>query len=132
MVVGCLGDVVFEVSAEMVRTLNNFQWSGSASYAAHKRHRGVALLEFTGQDADQISFDIHLSRALGIIPMNEIRKLLDYKRNGTPVSFVLGEHIYGRYRWVITDHQVQAESFDGRGNILSCRISLSLQEYLRE
>ena len=47
-VIGSLGDVIFTVSAELVRTLDNFQWSGSARYGVHQRHAGNALTEFTG------------------------------------------------------------------------------------
>lgn len=35
MVVGCLGDMVFEVSEETIETIDNVTWSGSARYSAH-------------------------------------------------------------------------------------------------
>ena len=37
-IVGCLGDVIFTVSKDVVRTLDNMVWSGSARYAVHERH----------------------------------------------------------------------------------------------
>ena len=33
MVVGCLGEIVFQVSDEIVKTINNMQWSGSVRFA---------------------------------------------------------------------------------------------------
>ena len=35
-VIGCLGDIIFEVSEATVRTLDNMVWSGSARYAVHE------------------------------------------------------------------------------------------------
>ena len=132
MTVGCLGDIVFEVNAETVRTLNNFRWSGSAAYATHKRQGTNALTEFTGTDPDQLSFAMLLNRSLGADPMEEIRKIWQYERSGEAVSLVLGDHVYGKYRWNIKSHQTKAEHFDGRGNLLSATVEVSLQEYLRE
>ena len=74
--IGCLGDIAFTVSASVVRTLDNFQWSGSARYAAHQRHLGRGLLEFTGMDPDKISFDMTLSTQLGASPSREISKIV--------------------------------------------------------
>ena len=64
-VVGCLGDIVFQVSRETVRTIDNVVWSGSARYGVHHKHLGNALTEFTGLDPDKISFTMLLSKGLG-------------------------------------------------------------------
>ena len=73
--IGCLGDIAFTVSSSVVRTLDNFQWSGSARYAAHQRHLGRGLLEFTGMDPDKITFDIQLLVEHGVNPLEEVVKL---------------------------------------------------------
>ena len=59
-IIGCLGDVVFTVSRDVVRTLDNMTWGGSARYATHERHLTNALTEYTGLDPDTITFDILL------------------------------------------------------------------------
>ena len=69
MVVGCLGEIVFQVSDEIVKTINNMQWSGSVRFATHQRHLQNALTEFTGVDPDKMSFDIDLVEELGADPM---------------------------------------------------------------
>lgn len=46
--IGRLGDITFEASEAMIRTLSNMKWSGSAKYATHQRHGGNALTEFVG------------------------------------------------------------------------------------
>jgi len=131
MTVGCLGDIVFSVSSEYVKTLDKFKWSGSASYATHKRQGYHALTEFTGIDADKISFEVTLSKHLGVDVQGEISKLFTYERNGTTLPLVLGDKGYGKYRWVIQKHETNARTFDGRGNLIEAKVSIDLLEYLR-
>lgn len=131
MIVGCLGDVVFQVSENTIKTINNMQWSGSARYATHHRHNGNSLTEFTGLDPDKITFDIYLSAYLGISPMAETNKLWSYIRSGAAVPLVLGNHGYGRYRWTIVSQKIKMQTYDGHGNVTTATVSVTLQEYLR-
>ncbi len=129
--IGCLGDIAFTVSSSVVRTLDNFQWSGSARYAAHQRHLGRGLLEFTGVDPDKISFDMTLSVQLGASPSREISKIAKYESKGRTLPLTIGSKAYGTYRWVITGHSVKAKTFDRRGNLSVVVVSVNLQEYAR-
>ena len=104
--IGCLGDVAFTVSDSVIRTLSNFQWSGSARYATHQRHLGRGLLEFTGTDPDKISFDITLSAQLGVTPAKEIARIAKYVSSGKKLPLTIG-------------------------NLYVAVLSVSLQEYLR-
>ena len=131
MVVGALGDVVFSVSSRYVKTLENFNWSGSARYSNHQLAAGNTVTEYTGCDPESITFDVTLSRYLGVSPMTEIQKITNYRVWGAALPLTLGSHVYGRYRWVIKSQKVKAETFDGHGNIMSATLSLTLQEYLR-
>lgn len=134
-IIGCLGlapnQVFFEVSAETVRTLDNFQWSGSTRYGVHQRHAGNALTEYGGLDPDQISLDVIFSAQLGTNPMEEIWRLWRFLRNGTTLPLTIGTHGYGRYRWTITGMSIKAKFFDRNGEIYHAVVSLKLQEYLR-
>lgn len=129
--IGCLGDIAFTVSSSVVRTLDNFQWSGSARYAAHQRHLGRGLLEFTGVDPDKISFDMTLSVQLGASPVRELSKIAKYESKGRTLPLTIGSKAYGTYRWVITGHSVKAKTFDRRGNLSVVVVSVNLQEYVR-
>lgn len=128
--VGVLGDIVFNVSSEMVETVSNMKWSGSARYTTHQRHNTHALTEFTGLGADKLSFDIYLSVALGIDPMTELVKIWKYERNHTPLSLVLGTHAYGKHKWVIESHSAKVKYFRRNGDLQQVTVSLSLLEYL--
>ncbi len=130
-IIGCLGEVLFEVSRQTIRTLDNMVWSGSARYATHNRHLTNALTEFTGLDPDQISFDVTFSAELGTDPMEEIWRLFRYERSGTTLPLTIGNHAYGRYRWTITSMTTKAQYFDRNGDLYHAVVSLKLQEYLR-
>lgn len=95
MIVGCLGDLIFQVSSDTVLTVSNFVESASTRYAIHQRHNNSACLEYTGMDPDQLTFDIELSEYLGVYPQSAINILWSYIRSGQPVSMVLGRTVYG-------------------------------------
>lgn len=130
--VGCLGDVAFTVSDQVVRTLDNMVWSGSARYAVHQRHMTHALTEFVGLDPDKLAFDVLLSADLGVDPMAELEALWRYERTGEPVPLAVGSHCYGKYRWSLASHTVKTKAFDRAGDLHTVTVSINLQEYLRE
>ena len=130
-IVGCLGDVVFTVSDATVRTLDNMSWSGSVRFAAHERHLGDTITEFTGVDPDKITFDITLLADLGVSPMAEADKIGRIMRSGRAVPLTIGTARYGRYRWNITKYTLKSKAFDRSGNLQMAVLSVSLQEYLR-
>jgi len=131
-VVGCLGQMVFQVSQEVLETIDGLEWSGSARYAVHQRHNQNALTEFTGLDPDKITFSMFLSQALGVDVMGELVKLWNYERKGESVYLVLGEKCYGKCKWNVVSHKIQAKNYDKYGNLESAEVSVELQEYLRK
>ncbi len=131
MQVGVLGDIVFQVSSNVVQTFDNLQWSGSARYGEHERHLTNALTEFTGLDPDKMSFDMDLSVYLGVDPMAELVKIWTYERSGKPLSLVVGERTYGKYKWTIKSHKIKMKTYDKRGNVTGASVSVELLEYLK-
>ena len=131
-VVGCLGQMGFQVSQEVLETIDGLEWSGSARYAVHQRHNQNALTEFTGLDPDKITFSMFLSQALGVDVMAELVKLWNYERKGESVYLVLGEKCYGKCKWNVVSHKIQAKNYDKYGNLESAEVSVELQEYLRK
>ena len=131
-VVGCLGDITFITSLETFRTVDNMQWSGSSRIAVHERHNYHALTEYAGMDADELTFDMYLSAFLGMDPMAEIWRMFRYERDGRTLPMTIGEHVYGKYRWMIKSHKTKVHSYDGDGNITTCTVTVNLIEYLRK
>ena len=132
MTIGSLGKVVFQVSNRTVMTLRDISIKNTASIAVHNIHLGTGLSEFTGSEPQQISFKILVSAYLGVSPETQIQRLETYLRNGTQLTFVLGDKTYGRYRWLLESFEVSVEQTDRRGNVTQCDISVTLQEYLKE
>lgn len=129
--IGCLGDIVFTVSSRKIETIDNVQWAGSVRYTQHQIPYGNALTEFTGIDPDTISFDMVLSAYLGVDVMTELTKIWTYERQGRAVPFVVGNKVYGKYRWTIESHKIKFQTFDKWGDLTSATVSVSLLEYLK-
>lgn len=130
--IGCLGEIPFYVSHFAVQTVNNASWAGGARYATHQRHLTNALTEFTGVNPDTFSFDFLLCYELGVDPLSMLNKLWKYERDGAPVSLILGEKAYGKYRWIIQKHTAKMQYYDKDGNLIMAEVSVELLEYLRE
>jgi len=131
MVVGCLGDIIFQVSEEATQTLSDMEWSGSAQYAVHQRHGGNALTEFIGVNPETVSFTMTLARELGADADAEIEKLRDMEQSGKAVQLVIGSKCYGRYRWNVLEHSVKYQCHDRQGNPIVADVAVKLQEYLK-
>jgi len=128
--IGCLGDILFEVNSDKIQTPDNIQWSGSARYSEHRRHLINALTEFTGIDTDKFSLRIVLSKENNVDVLAELGKIWIYERKGTPLSLVFGDKGYGKYKWTINKHRATMKYFDGKGNLTTAEVSLNLLEYL--
>ena len=128
--IGYLGDILFVTNSGIVKPPKNIQWSGSVRYTEHQRHLNNALTEFTGIDADKMSFDMTLMAELGVDVMAELVKIWDYERKATTLPLVIGEKAYGKYRWTIKNHKINLKYFDPAGNVSAADVSLNLLEYL--
>ncbi len=129
-VVGCLGDILFQVSDQTITAINNVKWSGSARYSTHQRHNGNALTEFTGVEPDRMSFEIILPEERGKGARTELKKIWEYKRSGEVLPLTLGTRPYGKYRWTILSLDLTVVNTDAKGNFISGTVAIELQEYL--
>lgn len=126
--IGTLGDIVFTVSQNTVRTLDGLKIDSKTNYAKHTRHNKKPLLEFQYNDTDTASFSMYLSAFLGVNPLSMQKKIDNYLRKGKILSLVIGGKKYGK-KWVITSHSKEFQRFDNKGNLLIAKSSISLEEY---
>lgn len=131
MVAGSLGGIVFTVSDDKIMTMSNVKVSGSASYGKHRRHSGSTLLEFTGNDADTLTFNMTLAAQLGVDVESEIAKIAQAQRTGEILKLVIGKKVYGQYRWVIQKYSASYSAFDREGKPILADVSITLAEYLK-
>lgn len=127
--IGTFGDLVFSVSDKTVRTFDSMSWDFSAKYTTHDRHIKPDLLEYMGPEIEGISFSVTFSVFLGTKPHKEIKKLRQMVRKGQAERLVLGGKVYGSYKWVIQKGTAELERFDGKGNLWSAKVKITLKEY---
>lgn len=130
MTIGSFGGIVFSVSPSKIKTVRDLSRSGSADIQTHKRHLNVDLPEFVGSGLESISFNIRLSKYLGVSnPKSDLNTIISYEQNGTPKYLVLGTETFGRGKWLVSKHKVTYEHYDASGNAVTIDISLTLTEY---
>lgn len=131
MMVGSLGDVVFEVTMDTVQTIKNFSMNIAVNYSVHKMHGRKGLLEYTGQDPDEVEFEADVSAHMGVNPMDMLNSLRSLAESHQPVSLVLGTEVIGT-SWVITDLSTSVDKFYQDGSPLSAEFKVKIQEYPEE
>lgn len=126
--IGTLGDIVFSVSQNTVRTFEGLQIESSTSYAKHTRHLQKPLLELQYSENDTASFSMYLSAFLGVNPLAMLEKIDSYRTQGKILTLIIGGKRYGT-KWVIVSHSKGMKKFDGKGNLLIAESKISLEEY---
>ena len=132
MIIGSLGDILFEVSADEVKTIRDLSKEGSATIQKHARHLKSALTEFTGYDPETINFSIRLSKILGADPKSVLQQIESHLKKGDALQLIFGAEKFGEDKWLITKYKNTYELFDKSGNYISVDVKLTLTEYLTE
>ncbi len=94
---GSFGDIVFEVSAELVRTFEKFSRKRSASYADHETVTGKPTTEYTGGQLDEVEMSMKFLATMGVSPQDEIEKLGTMLESGEAHPLLLGDTVYGHF-----------------------------------
>lgn len=132
--IGCkeMGDVIiFEVSDSKIFTFSDFTRSNSVNYADTPVLQKKPLSQYTGEQLDEITFNILLKDYFGVDPRTEMNKLIYIQREGTVISFMLDGKGFGRYRWTIRDLKMNFSEIDSGGRYHCVSLSLALKEYAR-
>lgn len=127
--VGYLGTVRFIVRPGKIQTVSDFQWSSTAGIAEHERHMKRGKVEFTGMDAEDISFNMILSKYAGVSPMQQYNKLRKWQRNGTGLPLKIGTTSYGYYRWLIRTLKFNGERTGPDGEWATATVEVALKAY---
>ena len=131
MKVGSLGDIIFEVKSDVIKTIRGITYTGTANISTHTRHNKTGLVEYTGEAPAQVSFSMRVSKYLNADPKEAEDKLKEYVRNGTAVKLFLGTEKIGRNRWLIKSFKSSVQSTDRKGNVADVDINVSLIEDLK-
>ena len=128
--IGTFGDVVFEVSAEKIRTFDNFTRASAERWAAHEIIGQKPLSEFIGPGLDTIGFSMRFDAQSGVNPRVEMEKLLVMSRSGQAETLIIGGKGLGVNKWVIKSLTQKWQTVDNQGNLLVGVLDVSLEEYV--
>lgn len=128
-VIGAFGNIPFVVSAEILRTFEDFERKIEARWATHNLLNSKPKPEFVGPDLDTITFKMRFDVRYGINPRNEMDKLVNITNQGKALPLIIGGKSIGNYRWTIIKLGQFWKEIDNRGNLLIGTIDIELQEY---
>ncbi len=127
---GSLGPVIFEVSAERVRTFDKLKRNGTGRWATHEIIGKKSVLEFLGPEIEEISFSMRFDVMLGLNPSDEVKVLRDLRDTGEVVSLIIGGKPVTENKWVVISVSEDNPYIDNKGNILVINVDVSIKEYV--
>ena len=122
-----LGSIVFEASADLVRTFGDVAHKTSARWETHEVIGRKPVQEFGGPALRTLSFAVRLDAALGVDPEAEAAVLRDSVEQGEVLAFVLGGRPVGD--WIIKEQSETWRHVTADGQVLLIHVELSLEEY---
>lgn len=128
--IGALGKVVFSVSRETIKTFDNLTRSNAGRWATHEIISQKPRTERIGPGLDTISFSMQFDVSMGVNPRREMDALVVMEREGKPHALTLGGKGLGTGLWIIKSQNQSFGRIDNRGNLLSGKVDLSLEEYV--
>lgn len=128
--IGSFDDVVFETSADKVRTPENLQRQSAARYGTHEVAGQKPVLEFMGPGLDSVTMTISLRASLGVNPRGEIGRLRDMRDDGIYAPLILAGRPLGTF--VIESINETWSQIDNHGHLLRATVDLTLREYVEE
>lgn len=125
--IGSLGEVVFSVSSEYIKTFQNFNLKKTARITQHDVIGQKSVLEFGGAGLLEGTLDIQLRADLGVNVEQEIGVLMAMMDDGFICPFILGSAYIGDY--LISDVSAAFNIIRHDGITQSATVSVSIKEY---
>lgn len=116
-----------EIKFDLITYFNGIEETNSYNYAEHPRISQKPMLQFLGENLQEqvIKLNFHSNFCT---PEDEIKKLKDVAKKGTPLKFIKGNGEYVGV-FVITEIGSTTEQASKEGNINSIQLELTLREY---
>ncbi|MEG1413467.1 MAG: phage tail protein [Acidaminococcaceae bacterium] len=129
-IVGSLGSIIFEVSYDVVRTLQDYKRSTSAKVQAHEIIGQKPIVEFLAPALDEITFTMDLTAFKGVNPKTEAEKLRKMIEQGVTASLVLAGEPISKNKWIIESMDESVSATDGSGRTTRSKVTVKLREYV--
>lgn len=128
--IGALGDIVFTVSSDKVRTFDSMSRSGTARLTTHELINRKPLMEFIGPAGETITMQINLSVYDGLNPEEEVKSLRELRDTGKAVALILGGQPLGEGLWLVESLNETHRYIDNAGIAHQIDVSVTLREYV--
>ena len=124
--IGSYGDIVFTVSSGKVLTFDGLEKDVNIRYSKQEIHLNKPVLEFIGEDLDEIKLNIKLDTNFGVNPKKQLDKLEASAKKGERKVLMIGTNVMGYF--AIQKIGEKFNRIDNRGNLLGIDISINLTE----
>ena len=128
MKIGSFGDVVFEVSSELVRTPDTVRRTRKARYAEHKVLGAKPRLDFLAPELAGLSMRIRLYAAYGVDPVQEADRLARLCEEGKAQRLMLHGENWGAF--VLESVEEVQKKTGPDGKVAVSEVNLSFKEYV--
>lgn len=129
MSLGSFGKLVFEVSADKVKTFSDLSRELKSTFASHDIINGKPLLQHTGLELQTISFSMTFRVDLGVNPKTELEELRKMLESGSAYKLFIGDELMGSF--VLESVSESYGNIDKNGKIYSASVNISLLEYVK-
>lgn len=121
-----LGDISFDI----LSSPHSYSHRSAVTWAEHALIQGKPKLEWTGDELDEIAFEILLHSHL-VKTETQLRLLREAKEKHQPMALVMGDGDY-KGPYVITGIDTNINTTTPGGRVRSATINLTLKEYTGE
>lgn len=129
--VGSWGNkLFFSVSDSKILTFDNFKRKISGEWATHSRAKDKDTSEFIRPGLQSVSFDMLFDATLGVRPRAMLDTLQRAVETGEYNLLVIGNRRVGDYWWKITDTSEAWENIFNRGELVTAKVTVTMEEYL--
>jgi hypothetical protein len=127
--IGTLGDLVFEVSDETVRTFDEFVQTTASRWVVHEPINSNTRPEFLGPQQGSIEFTIRLAATLGVNPRDEKDKVEALVREGKHAPLMIAQRPISDGDWYIESCETTLIWVNRKGQVEYADMLLFVKEY---
>lgn len=125
--IGSFGNIIFTVSASHIKTFDELSRRSAARFADHEVAGKKPISEFTGEELDEITFNIQLNRTYAK-PEHDLMLLNKIKSSGIANRLIIGSRNLGKF--TLREFEENLTHVGRNGAILFAEVSLTLTEYI--
>lgn len=129
MAIGNFGSIVFQTSDRKILSLRGLSQTAGSSWAVHDVIGGKQKAEYTGPTLRTLSFEITLSAELGVRPRKLLKELEEMAEGREVFPLVIGGKPVGDNPWRLVSLSEEWDTILNRGELISAKVSLNLEEY---